>query len=193
MRSPNPRAGRGRGLGAPEPQKGGTEAPGELKRLARSAAPDADSAHRTPRPHPAGAVGDPGHRPRRPLASSSLLVPVSTGGSLSHRVYIPRGPHSSSSIPPGPPHPSPSCRIRSRLQSGFPSEHKGREAWKHKAGAAHPAPVSPVRPCTPVPAGSACCSRHRVGPGSGGSACARGPSCLAGGAKPHCGSRAPSR
>lgn len=140
-------------MGAPRPQKGGTEAPGDLRRLARSAAPDADTAHRTPRPRPAGAVGDPGYGPSRPRASSSLLVPVSNGtrlcGSLSFRVHIPRGPHFSSSIPPGPPHPSPSCRIRLRLQPGPPSEHKGRDAWKHKAGAAHPAPVSPVRPVHP--------------------------------------------
>lgn len=156
MRSPKARAGGGRELGEPGPQKGGTEAPGELRRLARST--DADTARCTPHPRPADAVGDPGHGPSRPRASSSLLVPVSTGsrlcGSLSLWVHIPRRPHSSSSIPPGPPHHSPSCRIRLRLQPGPPSEHKGREAWKHKAGATHPAPVSPARPVHPVHRGT---------------------------------------
>lgn len=143
--------------GAPGPQKGGAEAPGELRCLARSAAPDADTVHGTLCPRPVGAVGNPGHGPSCPRASSSLPVWVSTGSrlseSLSLRVHISRGPHSSSSIPPRPPHPSP-CRIRSGLQPGPPSEHKGREAWKHKAGAAHPAPVSPVRPVRPVHPGT---------------------------------------
>lgn len=161
--------------------------------------------HRASRPRPAGAVGDPGHPPSRPR------VPISPGPRPSRppslRVLVPPDHHlsrpPSPSVPvslhphpPRSPNPSALCRIR-RGCSPDPLGAQRPRSLGAQSRRRPPRPrvprAPPSAPCTPVPAGSACCSRHRVGPGSGDSACARGPSCLAGGAKTHCGSRAPSR
>lgn len=182
------------GMGGARAQKGRAEAPGELRRLARSAAPDADTAHRIParlvqsatlgtgqvaraRPHPSWSPSLPvlvsvGPCPSR---STSLAVPIPPAPSL-QVLYIPLLAESDQGCSPDP--------LRST---------KAEKLGSTKPAPPTPLPCSPCAPCTPVPAGCACCSRHRVGPGSGGSACARGPSCLAGGAKTHCGSCAPSR
>lgn len=125
-----------------------------------------------------------------PSGSSSLPVPISLV------LHLFRSPSPSISISPG----SPSPLHLAESDRGCSPDPLGAQRPRSLGAQSRRRPPRPRvpraplnAPCTPVPAGSACCSRHRVGPGSGGSACARGPSSLAGGAKTHCGSRAPSR
>lgn len=194
--SPNPGPGggrggcRGRGRVGLEPQ------------VCRGARPRPQLPTPTPR-----TASPPGWCSRRPWAPAKSPARPHPSRPPSLRVLVPPDHHLSR--PPSPsvpvslhPHPprSPSPSALCRIRRGCSPDPLGAQRPRSLGAQSRRRPprprvprAPPSAPCTPVPAGSACCSRHRVGPGSGDSACARGPSCLAGGAKTHCGSRAPSR